>query len=141
MGVRLLPGVPMDNINIKIYNLENLEQKGILPIIDMVRNGNDGIISIRKHDKIKMEMGTGLMDSNNKEIYTGDIAVIYLLNEFGSTEKRLGLMTFSGGSFKFDLSGADSYEYLPSTRPPTVIGSRNSDPGLLEKYKKGEMLL
>ena len=130
----------MDNINIKIYNLENLEQKGILPIIDMVRNGDDGIISIRRHDKIKMEMGTGLMDSNNKEIYTGDIAVIYLLNEFGSIEKRLGIMAFEGGTFKFNLNGAETYSYMQDAKIPTVIGNRNSDPGLIEKYKTGEII-
>ncbi len=124
----------MDNINIRIYNRKNPADKTSAPILNILNTPTKGLIQIKSSDNIQVELGSGIVDGNGNEIFTGHLVKMSLQNEFGSFEERLGLMEFHQGSFHITTAGSNSYGYISTPIPPVIIGHRMENPDLLAKW-------
>ena len=74
---------------------------------------------------------TPLKDGLNREIWEGDIAEIIMTNEFGSMEKKLGVMEMTEGGYWAFVS--DSQYDVSCSIPPTVVGNIYQNPELIKK--------
>lgn len=126
----------MDNINIRIYNRKNSGDKTLAPILSVMQTPTKGTIQIKSSENIQVELGSGTIDKNGNEIFTGHLVMMRMVNEWGSIEERIGLMEFHAGSFHITTSGPNAYDYMPTLgEAPEIIGHRMENPELLEKWK------
>ncbi len=72
---------------------------------------------------------TGLKDKYDKEIYEGDIGEMQMINEFGSSEIKRGVMEMHPDGY-WAFKSESEYD-LEKTSPPKVIGNIYEHPNLL----------
>ncbi len=110
------------------------EEEQMLPVIiinfdyqNVVVEEPNGLYCERCFDEIKLMQSTGLVDENGKEIFEGDVVLIY--------GEKISKVFYSQGSFCVDILNGGTPLHGFSPKQLEVVGNVWENPELLEEEK------
>lgn len=122
------------NLQFKVFNVSEKRFISLPKDVTLMCFGENDLLTVRHGRELIYVQSTGLLDLHKKKIFDGDIAEFSVQNEFGSWEKKYGVMEMSAGGY-WGFSFEAMYDFGTVSRP-LVIGNRLTHPELLKLINK-----